>query len=148
MRLTITTDLDRPRDVVWRAFDNPGNMRIWQPTLEEFEPVSGTPGQPGSVARLTYREGKSTIVLTETITARGEPDSFAGYYDSGHARNTVSNRFIDLGDGRTRWEMEGDFQFRGFFRLLAPLFRGMVQRRMVDDCRRFKTTLEEGRLST
>jgi len=94
IRFTTELVLERPIAEVWRAFDDPGNMPRWQPTLESFETVSGTPGQPGAVSRLTYAEGKHQMVLVETITERREPGYFAGTYASGTTINRMVNRFM------------------------------------------------------
>lgn len=147
MRMTVEVTLDKNRQEVWKAFDSTANMRKWQPTLKSFERVSGTPGQVGAVSRLTYDERGRSIVLTETITLRQELVAFAGTYDSGHAVNTVQNSFTEVAPGRTKWVMEADFLFRGFFKLMAPFIRGTIEKRIRADVERFKTLLEAGELS-
>jgi carbon monoxide dehydrogenase subunit G len=146
MHFTFEYLLARSRATVWKAFDNPDNLGKWQPTLQAFEPVSGIPGQPGAVSRLTYREGSRAIVLTETITLRREPEEFAGTYDSGMGLNAVHNRFEEAGAGQTRWVVSADFQFRGIWRLLGLLFKGAIRKRMVQDLTRFKQKLEAAEL--
>jgi hypothetical protein len=146
MHLRFELVLEHDRAAVWKAFDNPDNMKKWQPTLESFERVSGTSGQPGAVSRLTYWEGKRTIVLTETITLRRDPEEFWGTYDSGMALNAIRNRFEEAGADRTRWIGTTDFQFRGLWRLLGPLFRGAIHKRTVEDRSRFKQKIESGEL--
>ena len=74
MKLTIETELNRSRTAVWRAFDNPENVKKWQPTLQSFAAQSGTPGQPGAVSKLTYQENGREVVLIETIISRSEPE--------------------------------------------------------------------------
>jgi len=147
MPIQITTELvlERPIGEVWRAFDSPDNMRRWQPTLESFEPVEGTPGQPGAVSRLTYLEGKQRMVLLETITERREPEHFAGTYASGMATNRMVNRFVALDSTRTHWQVECEFVFHGAWRFLAPFFRASIERRTRADVERFKECLETGR---
>jgi uncharacterized protein YndB with AHSA1/START domain len=146
LRFTTEVVLERSIGEVWRAFDSPANLKRWQPTLESFEPVSGTPGQPGAVSRLTYQEGKRTVVLTETVSERREPGYFAGAYDSGMALNRIANHFVAVDAGRTQWRMECEFVFRGFWRLLAPLFRRAIEQRTREDIERFKQCLESGTL--
>ncbi len=145
MRFTTELVLERSIAQVWQAFDSPEQMQAWQPTLESFEAVTGTPGQPGAVSRLTYLEGKRTMVLVETITERREPELFAGTYDSGMALNRMTNRFSALDADRTHWKIECEFVFRGFWRLLAPFFRAPIERRTRADVERFKEWLEAGR---
>ena len=147
MRVSFEVILNKSRDSVWKAFDNPTNMKKWQPTLKSFEPVSGTPGQAGAVSRLTYDERGRTIVLTETITLRRQPEAFAGTYDSGMAINILHNAFTEVGPSQTKWVMESEFRFRGFWRLLAPLMRGAVAKRIREDVGRFKRMLESDQLA-
>lgn len=147
MSLQFTTEvvLERPIAEVWRAFDSTENMKRWQPTLESFDHVSGEPGQPGAVSRLTYLEGKRTVVLTETVRERREPEYFAGSYDSGMAFNRIANRFAAIDGNRTQWRMECEFVFRGFWKLLTPLFRKAIEQRTREDIQRFKECLEAGK---
>jgi len=144
MRISLETVLGRPAEEAWRAFDDPANLKVWQPSLAAFEPLSGAPGEVGSTARLTFQEGKMTIVLVETVTLRRPPEEFAAIFDSSHAHSTVHNRFIDLGDGRTRWVMDLEFKFKGMLKLLGPALRGQVERRMHEDVARFRAALERG----
>lgn len=146
MAFRFELSLARSRAEVWRAFDRPENLRKWQPTLVSFDPVSGDPGQPGAVSRLVYREGNRTIAMTETITARREPEEFSGTYHSGMAVNTIQNRFEATGPTSTRWLVTADFEFRGLWRLLSPFFRGAIRTRMLQDLSRFKKLLESGEL--
>lgn len=146
MQLAFIYVLGRKREDVWKAFDNPDNMKKWQPTLTTFEPVSGTPGQVGAVSKLTYREDGRDIVLQETVTVRREPEEFGGTYESDMATNVIHNRFETEGPWTTRWSVTVDFRFRGFWRLLGPLLKGAITRRTRTDLERFKTLLESGQL--
>ena len=146
MHLAFDYVLGRKREEVWKAFDNPHNMKKWQPTLVAFEPLSGTPGQEGAVSKLTYREDGRLIVLTETVTTRREPGEFGGTYESDMATNVIHNRFEREGPWTTRWSVTVDFRFRGLWRLLGPLFKRVIAKRTRADLERFKTMLESGQL--
>lgn len=146
MQLSFSFTLDRGRAEVWRAFDSVDNLKKWQPTLVSFDRISGTPGQPGAVSRLTYEEGGRSVILTETITLRREPEEFAGRYDTPMATNAIRSRFEVIGPTSTRWDVTADFELRGFWRLLAPFLRGTISRRTRTDLERFKSMLESGQL--
>jgi uncharacterized protein YndB with AHSA1/START domain len=147
MKLTIETDLNRSRAEVWRAFDNPENMKKWQPTLKTFEPQSGVPGQPGAVSKLTYDENGREVVLIETVTSRNAPAEFSGTYAAPGVDNTISNRFVELDQGRTRWIMETEFHFQGWMKLLTPFMKGMLRKRTEANVQLFKKLLETGELT-
>lgn len=142
MKISAEMILDRPREQVWEAFDNPDNMIRWQPTLESFEHVSGEPGQPGAVSRLVYQEGGRTIEMTERLTERREPEYLAGEYETEGTINTIENHFQRLKDGRTRWVMNSEFNFSGLFKLLAPFMKGQMRKRTLNDMERFKAMVE------
>jgi hypothetical protein len=146
MHLKFSVLLDVPRDRAWRAFDNPANLRRWQPALVSYEPLSGTPGMPGATARLLYREAGHQIELIETVSARRAPEEFHGSYESSHGRNTLLNRFVEIGADRSRWDLEAAFQFKGAAKLMAPMLRGTIEKRIRADAERFKSLLESGEL--
>jgi hypothetical protein len=98
----------------------------------------------GATAKLTYLENNKSVVMTEIITLKQPPSEFAGTYDSGMALNHVHNRFEDMGDGTTQWTMSIEFRFRGLWKLLTPLVRGAIRKRMQDDAARFRDLLEAG----
>lgn len=47
MKHTVETIINKPIDTVIELFDNPDNLDKWMEGLQSFEPISGTPGQPG-----------------------------------------------------------------------------------------------------
>jgi uncharacterized membrane protein len=148
MHLKFSLILNTPRDEAWRAFDNVDNLQRWQPALTEYAPLSGKSGQPGATARLVYREAGHRIELVETVTSRREPSEFNASYESSHGRNTLHNRFEEIGDGQTRWNLEAEFSFKGAARLMAPMLRGTIEKRIRSDAERFKSLLEAGELQT
>jgi uncharacterized membrane protein len=147
MHFHLTLTIARPRDEVWRAFDNRDNLRKWQTSLATLQQLSGTPGEVGAIARLMYEEGGHRLELQETVTVRREPEEFAGEYESAHARNTLVHHFTALAVDRTRWDVEAAFHFKGAAKFLAPMYRGRIEQRMRAESERFKTLLEAGELS-
>jgi len=146
MKFQLALTINRPRDTVWRAFDNPGNIHKWQTSLVTYESLSGIPRQVGSTARLIYEEGGHRLELTETVTVRREPQEFGGEYDGAHARNTLVHRFTESGPDQTRWELEAVFHFKGAAKFLAPMYRGRIEERLRTEADRFKHLLESGGL--
>lgn len=147
MQFTDSVILNKPIDAVWAAFDNTDNLKKWQPTLIDFKHVSGEFGQPGAVSELTYKEGKREMVLTETVTERDYPAKFSGTYEVQGTVNIVTNRFTDLGDGTTRWDIDCTFTFGGFFRFIAPLMKGAFVKRTRADIQRFADKLHSGEMA-
>jgi hypothetical protein len=122
---------------VVELFDNPDNLRHWQPSLISFEPISGSPGQAGAKSRLRHKMGNREIEMIETITVRDLPKEFSGTYEAKGVFNLVTNRFEALPDGSTRYTSDTAFQFKGlmmkFLGLLMPgAFRKQSQKYMDD----------------
>lgn len=134
--------IDAPRELVWTVFDDPDNMKKWQPTLESFTHKSGEPGQPGAVSELVYRENGREIVMTETITERRDREFLAGTYDNAYGTTLIVNRFEAIDDNTTRWTMWCNFRFRGFMKIMALFMAGSIRRRTNDDLERFKLLAE------
>jgi uncharacterized protein YndB with AHSA1/START domain len=137
--------IDADQRSVWAAFDDPENMKAWQPTLESFTRKSGENGQPGAVAELVYDENGRKVTLIETITERREPHFLAGTYESDGGNALIVNHFEDAGDGRTRWVMYGNHSFKGIFRFIGIFFAGAIRRRNEDMMNNFKLFTETQR---
>ena len=128
MKFTCEIVVNRPRADVIRLFDNPDNMKHWQPEFVSFEPLSGTPGQVGAKSKLVYTMGSRTIEMIETITVRDLPREFTGTYETKGVFNIVKNTFEDLGNGSTRWVSENEFQFGLFMKIIAFLMPGAFRK--------------------
>lgn len=142
MKFTIDMTINKGRSSVWKAFDNPRNMKRWQPTLESFEPQKGTPGHIGAISKLTYREDGRTMTLYETITDRSEPNEFAGTYTTNGVVNQLRNRFEELNAQQTRWTLDAEVRFSGLLSLVEPLIKPTVIKRTQADMERFKSMVE------
>ena len=142
MKVTVDLELERSREEVWEKFDSFENLKQWQPSLVSAEPVSGEPGQIGAVSKLTYDENGREVVLMETITARERPREFGGIYEGKSVINRIHNRFREIGDDRTLWSMDSEFEFSGLYRVMMFFMRGAVRKQTEKTMMSFKTYLE------
>ena len=143
MKFKLELTIDKPLAEVWKAFDNIENMKKWQPTLVKFEPISGIPGQPGAVSKLTYEEGGREFTLIEKIIHRDEPNSFDGIYENNFADNIIRNKFIELGQHQTVWAVETEFRFKTLImKIMGPLMKKNFIARTRKDMERFKEMAE------
>lgn len=144
MRLTHHLTLPTSRLNVWRVFDNPANLKKWQPTLTDVEPAGGFPGRVGAVTRLTYNNNGRALELTEVITERAEPYLLVKTLESPNLLNTVTYRFVAVSPDETRWEVVSELVFQGIFsRMLGRLQRGGRQARLEAEMARFQQLVEE-----
>lgn len=128
MKYTTEIEINKPIDEVVALFDNPDNMGEWMEGLQSFEPISGTPGQPGAKSRLKFKMGKREVEMIETITVRNLPEEFTGTYEADGVFNVVKNRFVKLAPDRTKYITEQEFQFRGWMKLLGLLMPGAFKK--------------------
>ena len=127
-------------------FDNTDNLFKWQTGLQRFQHISGEPGQPGAKSKLVYLNGKHTIELIETVTERNLPDEFNGTYEWPGGRNTLRNRFIELGPERTKWESTCVYHFSSCMLKMMGLFcPGMFRKQNLSFLQKSKAFAEEGR---
>ena len=145
-RHNLTDRCQLPRDKVIELFDNPQNLFKWQPGLQSFEHISGTPGQPGAKSKLVSLNGERRIELIQTITKRNLPDEYDGTYEWDGGMNTVQNRFIELGPDRTKWVSTSRYDCTGFMmKLMMFLFGAKFREHNMTILRNFKAYCEEGR---
>jgi hypothetical protein len=144
MKFTLELPLHKSRAEVWRVFDNLENIKIWQPTLVNFEIVSGMDRQTGTVTKLTYAEGKGEFVLMEKVTFRAEPDRFDVIYENNFADNSVKNTFIALSENETLWKMEVEFKFKTLLmKVVGPFVKKNFAKRNQREMERFKEFVEK-----
>jgi hypothetical protein len=145
MKFSLELPIKKSRAEVWKIFDHVENMKKWQPSLVRFEHISGRPGQPGAVSKLTYAEGKNQkeFSLIEKITYREEPSRFDGLYENDFADNVVRNTFVATSENETLWRMEAEFHFKTLImKLIGPLMKKNFVRRTERDMERFKKLVE------
>lgn len=131
-----------PRERVVKLFDNPDNLKYWQPGLKSFEFLSGSPGEPGSRAKLKYRMGKKEIEMIETITKRDLPDEFSGTYETKGVWNSVANKFIPIEKDKTKIVSDVEFKLTGFMKLMGFFMPGAFKKESQKFLDQFKAYAE------
>lgn len=142
MKYTNEVIIALPVGRVVELFDNPDNMKHWQPGLISFENISGTPGQPGAKSRLKYKMGKREIEMTETVVTRNLPHEFSGIYEAKNVHNVQVNRFVPVDDNTTRYISESEFRFSGVMKLFAWLMPGAFKKQSQKYLEMFKAFAE------
>ena len=142
MKYSSEIEINKPIDNVIELFDNPDNMDKWMDGLQSFEPISGTPGQPGAKSKLKFKMGKREIEMIETITVRNLPDEFSGIYEAKGVFNVVKNKFIKLSENKTQYISEQEFQFKGFMKVIGFLMPGAFKKQSMKYLQAFKRFAE------
>ncbi|MBX7041362.1 MAG: SRPBCC family protein [Ignavibacteria bacterium] len=143
MKFTVQTEIDLPVTKVVELFDNPENLKHWQPGLVSFEHLSGTPGQPGAKSRLRYKMGKREIEMIETITVRDLPAEFSGTYEAEGVVSTVKNFFKPVSENKTLYITENEFSFSGFMKVIGFLMPGAFKKESQKYLLQFKEFAEK-----
>ena len=136
--------INKPRLEVWKFFTNRENIKLWQPTLTNIEPISGMEGQPGAESKWTYEENGREFSLTEKILRCDDPSCYESILENAFASNTVNHLFIEQGNGETLWTAETEYQFKTFLmKVLSPFVKKNYVRRSQKEMERFKEMVEK-----
>jgi carbon monoxide dehydrogenase subunit G len=143
VKYTHSIKIDLPREKVVELFDNPENLKHWQPGFISAEHISGEKGQPGSKTLLKYKMGKRDIEMIETITQRNLPEEFSGTYEAKGVWNEVRNTFEESAEGTTTWNAQNEFRFKGFMKFMALLMPGAFKKQSYKYMKLFKEFAEK-----
>ena len=143
MKYTTEIEINQPVNKVIELFDNPDNMKLWMEGLQSFEPLNGTPGQPGAKSRLKFKMGKREIEMIETITTRNLPEEFSGTYEAKGVFNIVSNKFIPISGTKTKFVADHEFQFSGIMKVMGILMPGAFKKQSMKYLEKFKEFAEK-----
>lgn len=123
-------------------FENPENLKKWQPNVIKYTLLSGVIGQPGTVSEIKYNMVVKDIVMKETIVKRNLPQEFILRYDADGVSNTVTNNFKEIAPNQTRWIMENNFEFKGLMKYAALAMKGIFRKQTELTMERFKKFAE------
>jgi len=142
MRYTTEVTIDRPRDEVVRLFMDTARFPEWQDGLLGYSPLRGERGAPGATAKMTFKRGKGTMEMTETIESSTPPEEYVIVYETKGVYNRGVNRFTEAAGGRTLWTADNEFRFGGFMKLVGLVAGGSFRSQTASDMARFKEFAE------
>ena len=142
MRYDCEVIIDKPADEVLRLFDSTENLYEWMEGLENFEHLEGTAGEVGAKSKLSFKMGKRSMELIETILTENLPDEYKVSYDSPQGYNEVTISFVPLDDQRTAYRTHNYFKMGGFMKVFAFLMPGMFKKQSMKYLNAFKAFAE------
>ena len=142
MKYTVSVMINLSREQTLERLDVPENMKLWQPTLKDFELLDEDPKAAGARMRLVYDNNGRDFEMMETTVERSLPDSMTFTYETKGVWNQVVNRFVETGPGQTEWIQENEFRFRGVVALLGFLAPGMFRKQTLKTMNDFKEFAE------
>lgn len=143
MKYSVEIEINQPIAKVIELFDNVDNMKQWMEGLQSFEHISGTAGQVGAKSKLLFKMGSREIEMIETITVRNLPAEFSGTYETKGVFNILRNKFQSIGENKTKYISEQEFQFGGFMKLIGFLMPGTFKKQSMKYLHDFKNFAEK-----
>jgi carbon monoxide dehydrogenase subunit G len=144
MKYSCEVEINLPVNEVVVLFDNPDNLKHWQPGLISYELVSGKQGEEGAISKLKFQMGKREIDMSESITKRNYPNEFSAVYEAKGVYNAVTNRFIPIDENKTKYVTDQEFRFGGFMKLLGIFMPGAFKKETQKNLENFKQFAEMG----
>jgi hypothetical protein len=142
MTSRVELDIDARQPQLAELFADPQNAPAWMDDLERIEPISGAPGQFGSVYRLVPKRKGWEFVAT--VVRRALPMEVGLLLTGPHVSVDVRDQFVRLTDDKTRLISEEVFTFDGVFRkamgFLALSAIRRAHRRHIEAFKRFAET--------
>lgn len=119
----------------------------WQPELLSVEVLEGAPPATGGRSRLTFRRGRGTMVMTESISLSELPGTWNAVYEAPGIHNICDTRFVAVDAHTTLIEQRNVFRLSGMMRLVGVLFRNAFPHETQKSLRIYKGFVEK-RLGT
>ena len=140
MKTNASVLIPAKREDLWSALiDLPLRSR-WQVGVREVVTVSGTAGERGHVARVSFDDGRP--VELETTTEARRPDLIALVIESDRYRRTVVHNLESADDGNTRWQAWSNTS-AGTWAQIRSLFGGSgVNDSLASDMERLKLLVQ------
>lgn len=136
-------EIDKPREQVVKLFDNPDNLKEWQPGFVSMKQLQGEPGSVGSKCELQYKMGNRNVTMIETLETRNLPHELHGTYEAKGVWNRVKNFFFEQGEDKTLWKSEIEFKGKGFMWLMMKLMPGSFKKQSYKYMKLFKAFAEK-----
>ena len=113
MKSIFETEINIPREKLSELYADPENIIKWMSDIEKYEPISGTPGMPGSKYYLIPKKGN--MVFTATVLNRDLPDEIRLNLEASNVDVLVTGKFIALSPDMTKFISQEIFTFKGLF---------------------------------
>ena len=106
--VTVSVEVARPRQQVFDYVDVVANQEVWRKNLYKDWRFEGPKRGVGAIARATPDAPTSNERVEIKVTASQAPERIVEEIESAHGKRqtTETYRFTEVGEGRTRIELE------------------------------------------
>jgi carbon monoxide dehydrogenase subunit G len=144
-RIQTSTEINAPREKVWAFLDNEQNMKQWVSWLVDVKQAG--PRGPNAVLTLTMRDennGGQVMTFNSRCIEYVPGTKMTEKMESTEFDGTQSYLLTDLGNGRTRLDIDGNFHFPNWFaNFMTPLIMPAAKSKMVGDLEHLKSIVEK-----
>jgi len=140
--IELEVPLDCPVEHAWATFSNIELMPEWVQGFDSIRLLEGEAETVGSIYELVFREGKRKIVMIETVTGFVPNEMFSFEATTSGMSNRAETHFMADGDGSIIRSRNTFFATSWFFRLMMPLMKGAIAKRIAADFGRLKALAE------
>lgn len=146
-RLSASADITAPPGQVWQWVEDPAKLKRWISWLVEVRTPNGSATGVGAKRVLVMKDENNGGELMEIggVYTRYQPPTEMDLAIStpGTFEGTQTYRLTDLGNGRTRFQVVGQYHFSMWLaKLFEPLITPAAQKKLDGDVSRLKSLAE------
>lgn len=141
--LTVSTIINQPVDIVYKAYTDPDIMLKWSADLVKFEPVKGKFGEIGSYAHLHYRQKNKSYILKDELEFLDPGKKIVSQVTGQGLRIQVTTLFNIFDNGTELiliWDGRGT---NLFLKILLPFMKSKIKKQAQGELDEFKSLVEE-----
>jgi len=138
----VSITINQAVETVWDKLMNPDNLKYWLTGFVSAEHISGEYGKTGAISKLKFKERGKEMEVTETAVLVKANQQYSFNMTSTAFDIDTDIRLISFG---SRTEMIQTVQFfpkQFLMKLLMPLLKGAMKKRMENELIRFKKFVE------
>jgi uncharacterized protein YndB with AHSA1/START domain len=140
--IKVAVTVNAPVEKVWDIFINPDYLKHWLPGFVSIDHLDGEIGKQGSTHKMKFLErGKVSEVIEEVLFV--DPMKQYSFDMRNESFSTLADvHFISIGQV-TEIIQAVQFSPKGIFmKLLMPLVKGEMRKRMTNDLKKLKEFIE------
>ena len=142
IRFTTSVHINKPPELVNRAYTDPENMPYWTKHLEKFEVVSGNISEAGALARLHFNK-KGKYYIMEDKLLETEPGRRYRSRVSGQGITAEVETLLEKTEHGTLITLKWEGKSMAFLmNLILYLLRGRIKRVATSELIEFKSLVE------
>lgn len=144
MNFTCTVTVNAPLEEVTRLFNDERHLREWQDGYVGTQLLRGQVGKVGAQSKISFKQGKRSMELLETLQVVNLPHEKTALYEHAHMTNSMQNLFTLEPDGSTRYTANIQYtEFHGLIpKMMVKFFPGIFKKQVQKWLTQFKVFVE------